>query len=290
MKYLRIFAIVLVFMLSAASCGGESTENISENNAINSTENSSNTEEAQGNIQIAASDTTPKPVRANHYIPDEALPYIASGTLIRWTEYEYNENGNKIRKTNYDGEETVMSWEVYEYNSDGKLIKLTLYSHPGSYLLKESEPSKEEVLIEWHEFEYDAGGNNTKETYYNPDGSIDRWLKFEYDGKGLMIKETVCGNDGSTDYVSFWNEYEYDENGKKISRIVYNGPDGSFSSHTGYVYNELREQFQEVYYTKDGEIMGTSSYSYQYDDEGRITAEINYSPDGNVGYWLEYQY
>ena len=71
----------------------------------------------------------------------KVILYNADGTIRNWTEYEYDANGNMIKRTNY--------------MADG--------------------------MNSWSEHEYDAEGNTIKSTYYKSDGNIDCWYIPEYE-------------------------------------------------------------------------------------------------------------
>lgn len=61
-----------------------------------------------------------------------------------WEETEYYDDG---------------SYVVYEYDAQGNMIKKTYYNADG-------------IIVFWVIYEYDAQGNRTKETVYNADGTI----------------------------------------------------------------------------------------------------------------------
>ncbi len=100
--------------------------------------------------------------RSRIKIDDNVLSICdASGNILycltsggRVQEYEYDENGNRIKTTQTDPDGTITEWE-YEYDENGNKIKTTRTDPDGT-------------IYEW---EYDENGNLVKETKTNPDGT-----------------------------------------------------------------------------------------------------------------------
>ena len=69
-------------------------------------------------------------------------------------QYDYDENGNRIRELQYDGKGKLEHRNEYEYDENGNEIRYTRYYSNGK-------------ILEQSEYEYDENGNRIAETYYS---------------------------------------------------------------------------------------------------------------------------
>lgn len=119
------------------------------------------------------------------------------GKLEHRTEYEFDENGNRTKISEYDGE--------------GKLTEYTETKYDGERILSESRydgNGKLTALIEYNE----NGKTLKRSTYKN--GSLESYLSYHYDESGTLIKVTAC--DAYNRIVNYY-EFEYTDeigNGK----------------------------------------------------------------------------
>ena len=112
------------------------------------------------------------------------------------TEYEYDENGNRTKISEYDGE--------------GKLTEYTEAKYDGERILSESRYDGNGKLIRRTEDEYDENGKKLKSSVYN-NGGLEGYKSYHYDESGRLIKVTAC--DAYNRIVNYY-EIEYtDENG-----------------------------------------------------------------------------
>lgn len=118
------------------------------------------------------------------------------GKLEHRTEYEYDENGNRTKISEYDGE--------------GKLIEYTETKYDGERILSESRYDGNGKLIRRTEDEYDENGKKLKSSVYN-NGGLEGYKSYHYNESGRLIKVTAC--DAYNRIVNYY-EIEYtDENG-----------------------------------------------------------------------------
>lgn len=118
------------------------------------------------------------------------------GKLEHRTEYEYDENGNRTKISEYDG--------------DGKLTEYTETKYDGERILSESRYDGNGKLIRRTEDEYDENGKKLKSSVYN-NGGLESYKSYHYDESGRLIKVTAC--DAYNRIVNYY-EIEYtDENG-----------------------------------------------------------------------------
>lgn len=132
------------------------------------------------------------------------------GKLEHRTEYEYDENGNRTKISEYDG--------------DGKLTEYTEAKYDGERILSESRYDGNGKLIRRTEDEYDENGKKLKSSVYN-NGGLEGYKSYHYNESGRLIKVTAC--DAYNRIVNYYeieytDEYgngkthEYDKNGNLL--------------------------------------------------------------------------
>ena len=138
-------------------------------------------------------------IRQNVYNPDHELlsdsEYDVNGNQIRWSVYgsdgslemnfisEYGDNGNLRQRRIYQ-----YDWlsSLEEYDDNGKKIRRTDYSVLFSYDY-------------YTVFEYNKREQVSLETVYYPDSSQNYYITYEYDDSGKLIQKIQYNSDGSTE-------------------------------------------------------------------------------------------
>ena len=232
--------------------------------------------------------------------------YDNNGNLIKKidvsgeTVYEYDANGYMIRQTFvnsgdgggyvYKEDEVAVVTKEWEYDSTGNQIKETIHSEITINSGGERERTFEESS--WTEWEYDERGNNIKETHFDVDGNIDSTKEWEYDENGNNTRETYTGRFEDSKYMyvrvydSFGNMIK-EENYMATTRV-----DGSInfpvlSRWIEWKYDENGNKISEIHYQSDGSL--SDSYEWEYDEDGNLISEIYYWVDGFV-YRINYEY
>lgn len=135
-------------------------------------------------------------------------------------------------------------------------------------------------------------------------------IEHEYDAYGnLILMDEVLGLDVIKNAKKF--EYEYDETGNIVKRILYRTKDGSeynLVRVVNYIYDAdgngikcqdydasgaLLEEYDYATAAADNvaEILDIfDGYEFTYDDYGRVTKRIVYAADGSVQAEWEYKY
>lgn len=105
--------------------------------------------------------------------------YAPTDELERYWIYEYNEQGNESRSTEYapDGAVTL----VAENRTDGTMERVTEYDPDGSYVVSLFNEQEARERFE----------------YYAPDGSLGYYIVTEYDASGNPISNISYYGDGS---------------------------------------------------------------------------------------------
>ncbi len=171
--------------------------------------------------------------------------------------YEYDSNGNEIKRSYYNPDGTLDYYLILEYDSNGNRIKENYYKPDGT-------------LDYYYTGEYDSKGNCIKISQYNADGNLNN--VYEYDSNGNKIKESCYYSDGNLN-----NVYEYDSNGNRIKESCYYS-DGTLYGYWISEYDSNGNEIKTSYYNGDGTL---NDYSIrEYDSNGNWIKTSYYNPDG----------
>lgn len=105
----------------------------------------------------------------------------ATGALLRWAEYSYDEFGQKVTESLYNPDGTEAYRMTWEYNADGICTRQTYTCH-GPVITDVDEYDDEGNLLRhllyddsggwlYSLTEYGSNGEIIREVYYNPDGT-----------------------------------------------------------------------------------------------------------------------
>ena len=135
--------------------------------------------------------------------------YDASGALMWYHDYTYDEEGRQASITSYDASGSQTGYVELAYDEAGQ--KLVTFCFP----------STSGEVGSWV-FERDTFGNAVRETFYDAQGSMTGYYVNQYDSAGNQILSERYDSEG--DLIGT-TEHEYDEQGNEI-RISYYMPDG----------------------------------------------------------------
>lgn len=184
--------------------------------------------------------------------------YSPTGSLINYSEFTYDETGNKLSQLSYSSDgvinhrrlysyenglattedlysgETLTRRYINEYDADGNRINRKRYDINGVLdqeriydialnTYKEIGYDSDGAVVSRAFGQYDEKGRIVKSTAYTMDGSIQTESGWTYDDKDLLIKEelVVAGDDASFEY-----EYDFDKQNNWIKRSVSEIVDG----------------------------------------------------------------
>ena len=253
--------------------------------------------------------------------------YDEDGSILLESEWEGDENGNKIseKTINYDNRRGSSYLSEYQYDRNGNKIefKYTYYDSDGNGSLSSHVTwtfDKDGNEIEWTaddkytnskkrtERGYDANGKQIKEINYDND-ELTGWIESEYDVFGNKIRYEEYDKDRKCTYktISSYNEqenlnyftvydygkisktyeYEYDEKGNMIKSAEYDG-DGNIIRIYEREYDEMGRETKFVHYNGDGTV--NSSDEYEYDENGNEIKSVHYDGEGNIRWMAESEY
>lgn len=234
---------------------------------------------------------------------------ISGKTDNRW-QYEYDTEGNMIRKTAAAKDGSVPSYSSYYRYEDTDCICVTVYYDSAG------EPSGFDSEIR------DENGNKLSGYSYDGDGKRRSYSYARYDEMGRYIYQT--NGRGETDdspmkeLITEWDDethtsketlYEpighinavqyntYTEDGRQLSGIRYFG---GYHGHTESEWN-MQLEFTEGYWAdyEDGSLQHEMKYAYKeisfyracrYDRDGNRIEEFEYDTDNNTHSARLYRY
>lgn len=293
----------------------DSNSDATENSKESATTTESTTEATTESTTEAT--TTSETEKETHILKEYIRHYSSSGTYSGGSEIEYDESGNVLKVTFYDGNDSIEERTETEYDSNGNELIKNFYNSKGNlyqYIEWEYDSAgnctKEECYnlvldkvkylytwdydangnkIKWYkndslyfEYEYDASGNRIREVEYLSDGRINKDWSMEYDSAGNRIKKEAFEEDAGGTYYDRYI-WEYDSNGNEVV-VDYSSSFAMYRDEKEY--DEAGNCIQVIRYSeKGGKILDKETWSYEYDDKGNIIKK--YFDDGD---WTEYEY
>lgn len=152
--------------------------------------------------------------------------HYENGELIQYWLYEYDEKGNNVKTTCYNGDDTLHSTEISEYNDAGQETRMVATEADG-YVRTEvytydstgrrirvdgrSEPDNDSwyVLIT-----YDDTAMTETRIEYRADGTFEHRFVVEKDQDGVRRKASnYLMDENGNEYLDYYVEYIWNEDG-----------------------------------------------------------------------------
>ncbi len=194
--------------------------------------------------------------------------YTEDGSLEDYTEYEYDQCGNRTASIYYEIPGVVGHRYEYEYDAQGNEIGSTSYDGDGA-------------RTSWDETVFDQEGNELGSRYYDEYGMLESWNRYEYDDNGFQVKYSSYDENGA---VTWWEEFTCDSQGNHVEIREYNA-DGTLDSFTKQEFDGENRLLKCWYYDENMESDGWSEYQYGGDDNQ--VSYVKYDADGTLGYQWE---
>lgn len=199
-----------------------------------------------------------------YYGMDGKLKKIVSenpqtGEMRGYSEYEYNEYGDVVKRTSCDPDGTVQYTDeyMYDYTEDSK-TKYTVVDGQ-----KDPYPEK---------FEYDSEGNLISYTKSQSSKSLDSKYEWEYDSKNNLVKETCTYTNGTK-----WT-HEYNADGVIIKDVHYD--------ENGQIDMEMEHDYEPDNPNARSLIEDT----YEYDSRGNVIKMTYSNPMASSFTHIVYEY
>lgn len=216
--------------------------------------------------------------------------YDDDGNLLSATK-EYESGATTTTNYSYeDGFLFLQNGMSYTYDEDGRLISTTnqygcmhsvTYDSQGN-ILSEEDASPYYSNPSVVSYQYDENGNILSKTTENP------WSKttetYTYDEDGSLVSKTTqygSGGDPNNPISTSTVVTTYDKNGNQTSEesVWYQSEDYNSSSKITYEDGK-RVSYEETHTYPWGEV-GSSNYSYTYNDDGLPTSRTQTYEDGS---------
>ena len=157
-----------------------------------------------------------------------------SATAVSWREeYEYDDNGNKIKMSYYYGHaEKPGWWDIYEYDANNTLRKESRYKYSGLIQSTEYDERGNKTGDNIKNIYYDE--TNTREALFYRDGEVSRIELYRYNDNG---DEILCQYlTGDRQKITFWRAMEYNEYNYPVKKTYYNGNVDNIKYYIDYIY------------------------------------------------------
>ena len=174
--------------------------------------------------------------------------------------YNYNEFGENVRWSSYDGAGEVIADWAYEFSHDaeGNLVGGRTYESG--------------VLMEESEYKVEAGMSVlTRTTNYSEDGS---WYINEFDELGNITFMRSCTAEGELVMEASY-EFETDADGMSyVAKAMERYADGTGADIT---YNAYSDCTGRIFYDTEGNVESEEVCQWEYDDEGNCLSNKTYT-------------
>ena len=218
--------------------------------------------------------------------------YDASGNLIWYHEFTYDEKGRKTSVTAYDGtgnqiEELEITYQNnlpsagYSYNNEnGDIIKQFYTYDDSGNTVRMDEYREDDVLSRYFIYEYDADGNAVREEQYNGNGNLQSVNIREFNEQGKVVRQEDYGvAPDQTLSLSDYHLREYDSLGNQIKYSHYDS-DNQLLGYQTWEYGENGNLIRYSQYDSNGQLEWY--YLYTYDETGRRIESEEYDSAGNL--------
>jgi hypothetical protein len=188
----------------------------------------------------------------------------------------YDERGNRLDRSFYDGSGRLSRRYVYEYDDQdrrtrsvvtgpvGEVVEECAYTYDddGALIADTITDARRKGVRYTHEHE--AAGKRSVMTRARADNTPGRRETVTYDVHHRAVEMSVFATDGKLDHR--W-VYGYDRAGRRTSEISFFA-DGSFRSKELCKYNDRGDEYKLAVYRSDGSLSMKWAYTYVYDKSG----------------------
>ena len=182
--------------------------------------------------------------------------HLADGTTTRTIDVLYDEQGNKVQSYYYANDSGLIGRITNEFDDKGKIVKRCHYDN------------ETDELEKYYINEYNTQGQEVKSTNYSPEGEIWGYDLTEYTADGKIAKHSYYYSSNA------WDTENVDE------------PIFELSHYYIYEYNELGKRTKYSSYNSDGEC---DWYEIsEYDDNGKLIRRLEYNGDGTLEFETKY--
>ena len=132
---------------------------------------------------------------------------------------------------------------------------------------------------------FDFWGNPRKRSGYDGSGNLKWYHIYEYDKKQTV---SVTTYDASGAQTGYWDGYRYDEEGKVLRSIIYDGDSGLVCGTSELIYDEQGHLSRSNHLGLDGSSQGYDTH--EYDNAEKLIVIRYYNADNDLQSYNEYAY
>ncbi len=185
----------------------------------------------------------------------EKTTYNKQDNPVDRMTYVYDKDGNLTGENLYLGTEIIQIKNLYKYNNKNQKVSDIRYG-------------KDSNIIFHTQYEYDGDKLITKEVT-NGKQEVEYLEKMSYNSKGELEMKTTMDNFDSTETIE---QFEYDGNGNKTSRIV--KKNGALFMKVDYAYDDKGNLLKLSVIDSTENPVDTRTYTYTYDEKGNWTEKV----------------
>ncbi len=204
----------------------------------------------------------------------EEINYKSNGSITSYITYSYSEKGNLKSFSRYSGNKEKLNYnqnieyddkgnKVIESGYDGLSTYLNTFKYDINNMLTEINYTSDKVLTEKRSFIY--SGNTTEMTVSNINQSILSKEISTYDLNKNLVEEVKYVQDKLAQKA----DYSYDPSGKRIEETKQKA--GNFLYRRKYTYDTKGNVLKITEEKPEGSLF--DAYIYKYDNKGNVTEE-----------------
>ena len=194
--------------------------------------------------------------------PVPAAPVAAEKEEVPQTKKIVEEVQIVSKELAYYWDGVLASYRVYKYADEG-IQKL-------EEVLHDSDDEVQERIV----YKYEDGNCRTSQTF-NESGDLLNYHTYRYNSNRQVVEDAFFN---SKEELQTREEYEYDEEGRKIRWEVFNG-DNALLSYSLYIYEgDLNTRIEN--YSPSGKSM--DYFVLEYTPEGSLAKEVWYTEEEDV--------
>lgn len=162
----------------------------------------------------------------------ERIYFNATGAITNIYTYEYDEAGNLIASSVYDGESKLVSRYGYAYDANKNRIEECMYYGNGSLahrytyrydnngrLKEENQYGEDEQLVNRTTYSYNNDGSIKEVAHYKADNSLASIYIYKYDANGRLLEKQKIGE--NLNYKASFIYIDQDIHNNWVKRIEF---------------------------------------------------------------------
>lgn len=231
--------------------------------------------------------------------------YGGGGTVSFYTTYSYDNDGNRVSGTVYEGTDetgTAMSTTEYTYDADGRLTSEVLkagavtmasvtYSYDIDGNLVETRTLNGAGETRYYDsLVYDVDGNCIRENHYTSAGEKTYYRALSYNTEGLKASDTLFEDDSQGGYEAKQATlFTYTADGKVSAEANWREQSGWYLISTVRMAYESGNLVSATEYEGDGSSMRMmDSLAFESDEHGNRTREARYDDERTLLHTIDY--